>query len=84
MAKQTCPKCGTEFPMSEGWARAAVSVLIPAPAVPDMASQVRCPHCQHLFADGDVRHLAPPSRTSRVLVILVFFGLFIWAVSQLL
>jgi hypothetical protein len=84
MAAQTCPKCGTQFPTSEGWAKSAVSVLIAAPAVPDMATQVRCPHCHHLFADGEVRHLASsPPKASRVLFILAFFGLVVWAVFQL-
>jgi hypothetical protein len=28
-----------------------------APAVPDMATQVRCPNCHALFSQGDVRYL---------------------------
>ena len=79
MAEQTCPKCGTRFPVSDGWAKSAVSLLIPAPAVPDMATQVRCPHCDHLFADGEIRHLAAPRlKLSRVFLILVCLGLVIW------
>ena len=85
MEEQTCPKCGTRFPTSDGWAKSAVSLLVPAPAVPDMATQVRCPHCDHLFADGDVRYLdASPSRVSRVLIILVCLSLVVWAVAKLL
>jgi uncharacterized C2H2 Zn-finger protein len=84
MEEQTCPKCGTKFPTSEGWAKAVVSLLIPAPAVPDMATQVRCPHCHHLFADGEVRYLASSrSKVSRVLVILACLSLVVWAVYQL-
>ncbi len=57
MATLNCPKCEAKFSTGDGWAKAAVSTLIAAPAVPDMATQVRCPECGHLFADGDVRYL---------------------------
>lgn len=67
MATLKCPKCGSDVPAGGGWARAAVSLLVAAPAVPDMASQVRCPQCGHRFADGDISHLRAGSagRTSR-------------------
>jgi ribosomal protein S27E len=85
MAEQTCPKCGSKIPTSEGWAKATVSLLIPAPAVPDMATQVRCPHCQHLFAEGEVRYLSSSdSRFSRVLAIIVVAVVLGYAVYQLL
>jgi hypothetical protein len=64
MAEQTCPKCGTRFSTGEGWDKAAMSVLSQAPAVPDMATQVR----QHVFAE--VRNIAPSSNVSRLLFIL--------------
>ena len=84
MAEQTCPKCGTKFPTSEGWAKATVSLLIPAPAVPDMATQVRCPHCQHLFADGEVRHLSSSdSKFPRVFAIIAVVVVLGWAAYQL-
>jgi len=83
MAKQTCPKCGTQFPTGDGWAKTTLSLLVPAPAVPDMATQVRCPHCGHLFAEGEVRHLAPWSKLSRLLFIIACAGAVVWAVSQL-
>ena len=57
MAALKCPKCETLFPAHKGWAQAAVSTLMPAPAIPDMATQVRCPHCGHLFAESEVRYL---------------------------
>lgn len=81
MAKQICTNCGTQFSIGEGWAKAAVSLLIPAPAVPDLATQVRCPHCQHVFAE--IRHRDPPSKLSQILLILVLFVLVIWAVLQM-
>ena len=86
MAKQTCPKCATQFPTGngwEGWAKTTLSLLVPAPAVPDMATQVRCPHCGHLFAESEVRHLAPWGKLSRVLFIIACVGAVVWAVYQL-
>ena len=85
MTKQTCPRCGTEFSSSTGWANAAVSTLIQAPAVPDMATQVRCPACQHLFANTELRPdsvaSSRPGYTAGVVVALVVVG---WALYQLL
>jgi hypothetical protein len=84
MEEQTCPKCGTKFPTGDGWAKTAVSLTIAAPAVPDMATQVRCPHCHHLFADGEVRHLAASRpKVSRALVILACLTFVAWAIYQL-
>jgi hypothetical protein len=84
MAEQTCPKCGNQFGTSDGWAKAAVSLLIPAPAVPDMATQQRCPHCHHLFADGEIRHLfSSRSKVSRVLVVVAVISVVVWAVYRL-
>ena len=54
MAKMRCPKCGSEVPSKDGWAKAALSTTIAAPAIPDMATQVRCPSCQAVFAQSDV------------------------------
>ncbi len=57
MANLKCPKCESTFSADAGWAKSAVSLLIAAPAVPDMATQVRCPNCHHVFAEGDIRYL---------------------------
>jgi endogenous inhibitor of DNA gyrase (YacG/DUF329 family) len=88
MAEQTCPKCGARFhrfqTTGDAWAKSVVSLLNPAPAVRDMVTQVRCPHCQHLFADGDVRYLAPWSRRARVLLLIACLIVFAWAVYLLL
>jgi hypothetical protein len=52
--------------------------------VPDMATQVRCPHCHHLFADGEIRHLSSSrSKISRVLVVVAVISVVVWAVYQL-
>ena len=56
MPKRACPKCGNSVPLSDGWASAAVPLLMPAPAIPDMATQVRCQHCWHHISEGDVRY----------------------------
>ena len=79
MAKFQCPKCDCKFEADGGFAATAVSLLIPAPAVPDMATQVRCPGCQHHFADEDVRHLAMPySKRAIALILLVAAAFFYW------
>jgi len=55
-----CPKCNFRFPAEGGghrFAQVALSTLMAAPAVPDMATQVRCPNCQAVFSEGDVRYL---------------------------
>ncbi|MCX7892043.1 MAG: zinc-ribbon domain-containing protein [Burkholderiales bacterium] len=85
MADQECPRCGAQFPTGDAWAKRAVSLLIPAPAVPDMATQVRCPRCGYVFADGEVRHLrAGPSGRARTLIALVAAGLLVLAVYLVL
>ena len=68
MAKVICPRCEAEVSTSDGWASAAVSTTIAAPAVPDMATQVRCPNCQYVFADSEVRHNLPPHLSVRHLL----------------
>lgn len=49
MPKLQCPSCGALVPSREGWAKASLSALIPAPSVPAMATQLRCPQCQSIF-----------------------------------
>jgi uncharacterized C2H2 Zn-finger protein len=78
MAKLQCPKCDCKFEANGGFAQTAVSMLIPAPAVPDMATQVRCPSCQHLFADGDVRYLAKPFSKGALVVALLVAAAFVY------
>ena len=53
MAKLECPNCGAAVPNPDGWAKAALSTLMPAPAIPHMATQVRCQECRHLFTQID-------------------------------
>jgi ribosomal protein S27E len=48
-AKLKCPNCGASSANPDGWAKAAIATLMSSPAIPDMATQVRCQECQHLF-----------------------------------
>ena len=79
MAEQTCPKCGTAFPLAEGWAKAALSLTIQAPAVRDMATQVRCPNCGHVFADSEVRHLQTPRLKALAILGIAAVAFLAWA-----
>jgi len=84
MADQECPKCGTKFPDNAGWAKSAVSTLIIAPAVQDMATQVRCPHCQHLFAESEIRYLrSSHTKGTAVAFWLIVVTLLVWAAYRL-
>lgn len=71
MAPLQCPKCDVKFTVGDGWAKSAISTLMPAPAVPDMATQVRCPKCQYLFAEGEIRHLASSRSKGTVAIVLL-------------
>ncbi len=79
MAKMLCPKCGSAVPSENGWAKAALSTTIAAPAVPDMATQVRCPSCQVVFAQSDVLYAgASAPRYLRILTWIGTFAVLAW------
>ena len=79
MATIKCPKCDSKFSADGGYAQSALSTLIPAPAVPDMATQVRCPQCQYLFAEGEVRYLrSTGSRGLNALLLLIGVAVVVW------
>ena len=79
MARIQCPNCDSKFEADGSWASAALSALMPAPAIPDMATQVRCPNCTHLFAHGEIRHMSEPySQGSLALGLLGLALLFVW------
>ena len=85
MATLKCPKCESTFPSHDGWAKVAVSTLMAAPAVPDMATQVRCPKCGHVFAEGEVRYLqATSARPLVAFIAAVAVALAAWLGYQLL
>ena len=50
MATLVCPECGAEVTSPEGWAKSTLATLVPSPAVPGMATRLRCAHCQALFS----------------------------------
>lgn len=82
MPARSCPRCGSAVLSGDGLAQSAVALLMPAPAVSDMATQQRCPHCQHLFAAGDVRYQdAAPWRAMRRLALAAGALAMAWAVG---
>lgn len=80
MARLKCPECGTLIESREGWAKAALSTLMVAPAVADMATQIRCPRCQALFTQaeggtpGELRMLWPAAALLAVLLAIAVFA----------
>jgi ribosomal protein S27AE len=80
MANRECPKCGAHFPVTDDWAKGSVSLLIAAPAVPDMATQVRCPNCDHVFADSEVRYPGSSAPRGLMMFLALLVALLIWAV----
>ena len=84
MASLNCPRCGASMPSRRSWAQAAVSTLIAAPAVPDMATQVRCDHCGHVSAASDLRYTAAGHiEPARVVLWVVAAAVVVWALAQL-
>jgi uncharacterized C2H2 Zn-finger protein len=77
VATLRCPKCDSTLSAGDGWAKTAVAMLMPAPAVPDMASVVRCPKCRHVFTDAEIRYLgaARPYTSNAVLLGVVVAAL---------
>jgi hypothetical protein len=55
MAHLRCPHCDADMPSERTWDQVAVSTLLAAPAVPDMATQVRCGKCGRVSAASDLR-----------------------------
>ncbi|MBX3622228.1 MAG: hypothetical protein KF891_19855 [Rhizobacter sp.] len=82
MASLICPHCGATLPSQRTWAQTAVSTLIAAPAVPDMATQVRCDTCGRVSAASDLRHVAADRfKPSRLLPWLAAAALLIWGLT---
>ena len=68
MSLLQCPNCDSKFKVDSGWAKTAITMMIPAPVVSDMATQARCPTCHHLFTEGEIRYLTAPVSKSILLV----------------
>jgi len=78
-----CPHCDASMPAQRSWAQVAVSTLIAAPAVPDMATQVRCSKCGRLSAASDLRYaVADRFRPLRLLLGVAAGGVFAWVVLR--
>jgi endogenous inhibitor of DNA gyrase (YacG/DUF329 family) len=85
MASLNCPHCGAPMPSQRTWGQAAVSTLIAAPAVPDMATQVRCDKCGRVSAASDLRYSAAAHfKPIRLLLWLVAGAFLVWVLVQLL
>lgn len=80
MVQEECPNCGAQVPAGDAFAKSALSVLIAAPAVQDLATQLRCSQCGHAFSAREVRHLRS-SWPNRLMILFVVLGvsLVIWA-----
>lgn len=86
MASLSCPHCGAALPSERTWAQAAVSTLVPAPAVPDMATQVRCSRCGRTSAASELRYtVADRFSRARVLgwaIVALFFAWVLWSLLR--
>ena len=85
MAKLMCPNCGNSIDDERTWAQAALSTLVAAPAIPDMATQVRCAKCGRVSAASDMRTDSAYSLSKQHLVVWILgVALVAWAVAELL
>lgn len=79
MASLHCPDCGACMPDGRSWTEVAVSTLIPAPAVPDMATQDAC---GRVSAASDLRYsMGDRFRLKRAVLWLVVAGVLLWALT---
>jgi endogenous inhibitor of DNA gyrase (YacG/DUF329 family) len=85
MASLKCPHCGASMPSDRTSAQVAVSTLIPAPAVPDMATQMRCNQCGRVSAASELRRTVADRFAPMHTVLWVLAAAFLaWVFSQLL
>lgn len=83
MASLHCPHCGAAMPNGRSRAEVAVSTLVPAPAVPDMATQMRCNACGRVSAASDLRQaVADRFRPRRLLPWLLVAAVLLWAFAS--
>jgi hypothetical protein len=83
MASLHCPHCGASMLDQRSWAEAAVSTLVPAPAVPDMATQLRCNACGRVSASGDLRcSVADRFRSKRLFLWLLVAAVLLWTFAS--
>ncbi len=83
MAFLHCPHCGAAMPKGRSWAEVAVATLVPAPAVPDMATQMRCDACGRVSAASDLRHaVADRFHPRRLRPWLLVAAVLLWAFTS--
>lgn len=86
MAGLSCPNCGAALPSERTWAQAAISTLVAAPSVPDMATQVRCDRCGRVSAASEQRHTVAdrfqPSRAVLWGLATAFLAWVLWPFSH--
>lgn len=83
MASLHCPHCGASMHHPRSWTEVAISTLVAAPAVPDMATQVRCAACGRVSAASDLRHAVADRLGPRRLVLwLLAAAILLWACTS--
>ena len=84
MATLKCPHCGASMPTQRTWAEIALSTVIAAPAVPDMATQSRCGTCGRVSAASELRYSgADRFEGAHILLWAVVVVLLSWALITL-
>jgi len=84
MASLKCPHCDAPMPNQRTWAEAALSTLMAAPAVSDMATQRRCDHCGRISAASDLRYtVADRFKTTRLLLWVIAAAFLAWGLMPL-
>ncbi len=69
---QECPRCGARFSAHEDWAKVALTTLMLAPSVQDLATQVCCPRCHYLLTEVEVRYSRAWGYKGVLLILLIF------------
>ena len=79
MESLKCTHCGAPLPGTRSWAQAAVSALMPAPAVADMSTQVRCDACGRVSAASELRPtVADRFRIHWIVLVAAAVGFVVW------
>jgi len=84
MATLICPHCGARMRGGRSWAQTAVATLMPAPAIPDVSTQIRCMAWGRLSAASDLRHAtADRFRVASLMLLVLGVAALLWAVAAL-
>jgi hypothetical protein len=77
---ETCPKCGIEFPPSEGRGYATLTVFRGGA----LDTKVRCPDCDHVFQPRTGRHAAMKLLVGACVMLAVVALLYLLVLKPLL